>query len=126
MGAKRVADAAPEPSFALGSLHIIEIGEMSTKPRPITLRIILARLDPIAFQRCFVAWTAALTKTSADVIAIHGNTLRRSYQKKGAEAPIHVVSAFAARQRIVLCQTKVRDKSNEIVAIPALLELLSI
>ena len=90
------------------------------------LGIILAKLDPVAFQRCFVAWTAALTKTSAEVIAIDGKTVRRSYQKKGAEDPIHVVSAFAARQRMVLGQTRVGDKSNEIVAIPALLELLAI
>src|SRR6516225_4431138 len=90
------------------------------------LGIILARLDPAAFQRCFVAWTAALTRTSAEVIAIDGKTVRRSYQKKGAEEPVHVVSAFAARQRMVLGQMKVGDKSNEIVAIPALLELLAI
>ena len=96
------------------------------------LGIILAKLDPVAFQRCFVAWAAALTKTSADVIAIPGSgpgtgkTVRRSYQKKGAEEPIHVVSAFAARQRMALGQMKVGDKSNEIVAIPALLELLAI
>ena len=89
------------------------------------LGIILAKLDPVGFQRCFVAWTAALTKTSAEVIAIDGKTVRRSYQKKGAEEPIHVVSAFAARQRMVLGQTRVGDKSNEIVAIPALLELLA-
>jgi len=66
------------------------------------LGIILAKLDPAAFQRCFVAWTAALTRTSAEVIAIDGKTVRRSYQKKGAEDPIHVVSAFAAGQRMAL------------------------
>jgi hypothetical protein len=52
--------------------------------------------------------------------------VRRSYQKKGAKAPIHmvsVVSAFAARQRLVLGQVKVAEKSNEIVAIPKLLDL---
>ena len=69
---------------------------------------------------------AALTGAPADVIAIEGKTLRRSYQKKGAKAPIHMVSAFAARQRLVLGQVKVADKSNEIVAIPALLKMLSI
>ncbi len=90
------------------------------------LGIILVKLDPVAFQRCFVAWTAAHTKTSAEVIAIDGKTVRRSYQKKGAKEPIHVVSAFATRQRMVLGQTKVGDKSNEIVAIPALLDLLAI
>ena len=60
------------------------------------------------------------------MIAIDGKTVRRSYQKKGGEEPIHVVSAFAARQRMVLGQVKVGEKSNEIVAIPALLGLLAI
>jgi len=87
---------------------------------------IFATLDAVQFQRCFVAWVAALTGAAADVIAIDGKTLRRSYQKKGAKAPIHMVSAFAARQRLVLGQVKVADKSNEIVAIPALLAMMAI
>ena len=87
---------------------------------------IFATLDATAFQRCFVAWVAALTKTPAEVIAIDGKTLRRSYRKKGAKAPIHMVSAFAARQRLVLGQVKVAQKPNEIVAIPALLDMLAI
>jgi predicted transposase YbfD/YdcC len=87
---------------------------------------IFATLDAGEFQRCFVAWVAALTGVSADVIAIDGKTLRRSYQKKGAKAPIHMVSAFATRQRLVLGQVKVAEKSNEIVAIPAILAMLAI
>src|SRR5450759_3514749 len=87
---------------------------------------VFATLDAQAFQRCFVAWVAALTKTSAEVIAIDGKTLRRSYQKKGSKEPIHMVSAFAARQRLVMGQVAVVEKSNEIVAIPALLDMLSI
>ncbi len=87
---------------------------------------ILATLDAEQFQRCFVAWVAALTGAPSEVIAIDGKSLRRSYQKKGAKAPIHMVSAFAARQRLVLGQIKVADKSNEIVAIPKLLDMLAI
>jgi len=69
---------------------------------------------------------ASLTGAAAEVIAIDGKTVRRSFQKKGAKAPIHMVSAFAARQRLVLGQVKVAEKSNEIVAIPALLDMLAI
>lgn len=84
---------------------------------------VFATLDAQAFQRCFVAWVAALTKTSAEFIAIDGKTLRRSYQKKGSKEPIHMVLAFAARQRLVMGQVAVVEKSNEIVAIPALLDM---
>lgn len=87
---------------------------------------IFATLDAQAFQRCFVAWVAALTKTPAEVIAIDGKTSRRSYKKKGSKEPIHMVSAFAARQRLVLGQVAVAEKSNEIVAIPALLDMMAI
>ena len=87
---------------------------------------ILAVLDHEQFQRCFVAWAAALTGTPEGVIAIDGKTARRSGQKRKGQAPIHMVSAFAARQRLVLGQVKVAEKSNEIVAIPKLLDLLVI
>jgi len=87
---------------------------------------ILATLDAEQFQRCFVAWVATLTGVPAEVVAIDGKTLRRAFQKRGAKAPIHMVSAFAARQRLVLGQIKVADKSNEIIAIPKLLDMLAI
>jgi predicted transposase YbfD/YdcC len=92
---------------------------------------ILATLDAEAFERCFVAWVAAQTRVPAEVVAIDGKTVRRSGSKtskkrKDLAGPIHVVSAFAARQRLVLGQVKVGEKSNEIVAIPELLRMLAI
>ena len=92
---------------------------------------ILATLDPEPFERCFVAWVAAQTGVPADVVAIDGKTVRRSgsktsKKKKDPKGPIHIVSAFAARQRLVLGQVKVGEKSNEIVAIPKLLRMLAI
>lgn len=87
---------------------------------------IFATLDAEAFRRCFVAWVAALVKTPADLIAIDGKTSRRSGSKTNAKEPIHMVSAFAARQRLVMGQIAVAEKSNEIVAIPALLDMMAI
>jgi predicted transposase YbfD/YdcC len=87
---------------------------------------IVAVLDAEQFQRCFVAWVAALTGAPEGVIAIDGKTSRRSGQKSGCNPPIHMVSAFAARQRLVLGQVKVAEKCNEIIAIPKLLDMLAI
>jgi hypothetical protein len=67
-----------------------------------------------------------VTGVPAGVIAIDGKTVRRSGHKRSAKAPNHIVSAFAARQRLVLGQVKVAEKSNEIIAIPKLLDLLVI
>jgi len=86
---------------------------------------IFATLDAEEFQRCFVAFVAGQTRVPPEVIAIDGKALRRSFRKKG-ENPIHMVSAFAARQRLVLGQVKVDEKSNEIAAIPKLLEMMAI
>ncbi|MFL5255084.1 MAG: ISAs1 family transposase [Rhodopila sp.] len=87
---------------------------------------ILAALDAEQFQRCFVSWVAALTGVAAGVIAIDGKTIRRSGHKRSGKAAIHLVAAFAARQRLVLGQVKVAEKSNEIIAIPKLLDMLAI
>ena len=87
---------------------------------------ILSVLDAEQFERCFVNWVAALTGAPREVIAIDGKTLRRSGAKKDAQAAVHMVSAFAAHQRLVLGQVRVADKSNEIAAIPKLLDLLAL
>jgi predicted transposase YbfD/YdcC len=85
---------------------------------------IFAALDPEPFRACFVTWVAGQTGAPPDAIAIDGKTARGS-RRNGKEA-IHIVSAFAVSQRLVLAQAKVGEKSNEIVAIPALLDLLRI
>ena len=71
---------------------------------------ILAALDAEVFQRCFVAWVATITGTTAEVIAIGGKTLRRSHDKRTGKPAIHMVSAFAARQRLVLSQVRSQDR----------------
>jgi predicted transposase YbfD/YdcC len=87
---------------------------------------LFATLDAEQFQSCFVAWVAAVSKVGPELVAIDGKTLRRSYQEGGGKAPIHMVSAWSTRQNLVLGQVKVDSKSNEITAIPKLLDLLTI
>ena len=77
-----------------------------------------ATLDSEHFQRCFVAWAAALTGAPAGVIAMDGKTSRRSYQKTGARAPIHMVSAFAARQRLVGLALHHRPPQQRPITVP--------
>jgi hypothetical protein len=83
-------------------------------------------LNPEQFQGCFIALVGTLTGLSAYIIAIDGKTLRRSLQEGGAKAPIHMISAWAFEHNLVLGQTKVAAKSNEITAIPQLFDLLTI
>ena len=125
-GAETFVDIALFGEKKLDLLAPVPAVSRTARLRTIIWAIFLPRSTPEQFQRCFVRWVAALTGSPAEVIAIDGKTLRRSYQKKGAKAPIHMVSAFAARQRLVLGQIKVADKSNEIVAIPKLLDMLAI
>ena len=122
-GAETITDIARFGEKKLALLRRFRPFEAGT-PAHDHLGDILATLDAEAFQRCFVAWVAALIGVPEGVVAIDGKTVRRS--KGPGQAAIHMVSAFAARQRLVLGQVKVADKANEIVAIPKLLDMLAI
>lgn len=96
-------------------------------PSPDTFRRLFERLDPEAFTACFTAWVATLRRqTNGEVVSIDGKTLRHSFDTAAGRAPIHVISAWASKNRLVLGQLKVDDKSNEIPAIPVLLALLDL
>lgn len=92
-----------------------------------TFARVFARLNPQQFQQCFLNWIKAINKiTSGEVIALDGKTLRHSYDKGAGIGAIHMVSAWATENRLVLGQLKVDEKSNEITAIPELLKLLEL
>ncbi len=121
-GAETITDIARFGEKKLGLLRRFRPFAEGT-PAHDHLGHFLATLDTEAFERCFVAWVAALIGVPEGMVAIDGKTVRRSKGK--AKGPIHIVSAFAARQRLVLGQVKVAEKSNEIVAIPKLLDMLA-
>ncbi len=88
---------------------------------------VFAALNPDALTKCFSTWIASLAKvTHGEVVAIDGKTIRRSFDTASSKAAIHMVSAWASQQRLVLGQVKTNEKSNEITAIPKLLELLEL
>jgi len=87
---------------------------------------LFAALDKEQFQTCFINWVTALRQRVKGVVAIDGKTLRRSFDKAGKKGAIHMVSAWCSGQNLVLGQTQVDKKSNEITAIPQLLDLLTI
>lgn len=83
-------------------------------------------IDPKQFQICFVAFVERFSAACKGVIAIDGKALRRSFDSASGQSPLYMVSAWGCEQRLVLAQTDVDIKSNEITAIPKLLELLSL
>lgn len=96
-------------------------------PCPDTFRRVFERINPKVFERCFQRWVQSIVETiGAQVIPIDGKTLRGSYDRQQKKSALHLVSAWASEHRLVLGQVKVTDKSNEITAIPALLELLDL
>ena len=91
-----------------------------------TLTEVIAALDPDLFKSCFTTWVAGLREAAPDLIAVDGKTMRRSHARGQGRGPLHLVSAWASRQRLVLGQEAVAGKSNEIAAIPLLLERLAL
>jgi len=92
-----------------------------------TFRYVVSRLDPLAFQRCFGSWIEALSRaTDLKLIAIDGKVLRDSLDRAHGQAALHLVSAWATENHLSLGQVATDAKSNEITAIPRLLQLLDL
>ncbi len=92
-----------------------------------TIARVFSRLNPEQFQKCFLSWIQSISCLNpGEAIALDGKTLRHSYDRGGNKKAIHMVSAWATSQRLVLGQVKVDKKSNEIAAIPALLKVLKL
>jgi predicted transposase YbfD/YdcC len=92
-----------------------------------TFNNVIRCIEPNQFASCFQDWiTAAITMIGAEVIPIDGKTHRGSYDRRKKQKPLHTVSAWASSHQILLGQTKVDKKSNEITAIPELLKTISV
>lgn len=93
-----------------------------------TFSRVLAHVDPDALRMAFIGWMGEIQEiTQGDVVAMDGKTLRRSFDRSGdGKGAIHMVSAWLSKNRMVLGQLKVEEKSNEITAIPALLRILEV
>ena len=91
-----------------------------------TFNRVFSLIDPEELQKCFISWVQSIAKISeGQIISIDGKRMRHSGEK-GKKAIIHMVSAWSHDNSMVLGQVKVNDKSNEITAIPALLDLLMV
>jgi predicted transposase YbfD/YdcC len=90
------------------------------------LRTIMNRIDPDLFTACFSSWVAECWPDKLDLVAIDGKTSRRSHNRKTGQKALHLVSAFATSSKLVLGQEATEEKSNEITAIPVLLERLDL
>ena len=91
-----------------------------------TFNRVFSAIDSTQFEACFIEWVKSISELlPKEVVAIDGKTIRGA-KSKGNKSPIHMVSAFASANNLVLGQVKTDDKSNEINAIPKLLEILSL
>jgi len=89
------------------------------------LRTLMNRIDPDLFSACFMSWANELRPDAPAHIALDGKTSRRSHNRRKGQNPLHLVSAFATNERLVLGQEAVAEKANELEAIPAVLERLA-
>ena len=88
---------------------------------------IFAMLDPVQFESCFMEWVEAVNEVVAgQVVAIDGKTIRRSHDRQAGKSAVHMVSAWASANHLVLGQLRVNEQSNEITAIPELLGALDV
>lgn len=90
------------------------------------LRVIMNHIDPALFSACFEAWVAERWPEAPSLVALDGKTSRRSHDEAAGRRALHLVSAFATNRHLVLGQEAVEEKSNEIIAIPALLARLAL
>jgi predicted transposase YbfD/YdcC len=91
-----------------------------------TFRNVFICLDPLEFEEHFLMWVRAVTEKIKGLISIDGKQLRRSHEKSAGRSALHMVSAWAKENQIVLAQRKVDEKTNEITVIPELLDVLSL
>lgn len=96
-------------------------------PADDTIARIISKIEPESFHACFINWMSAVhSLTEGQVVAIDGKTLRGSYNRDDRASTIHMISAYASANKLVLGQHKTEQKSNEITAIPELIKLLDI
>ena len=91
-----------------------------------TFSRLFRQLDPVQFRAAFQRFMASFSKTLEGVVAIDGKVLRRSFDRASGKSPLHMVSAWGCKQRLVLAQIATDAKSNEITAVPKLLRMLSL
>lgn len=92
-----------------------------------TFSRVFSRINPAEFHQGFSSWVNSITeKLEVEIISIDGKTLKQSYDRNHQQKALHIVSAWSSSHQLVLGQQKIRDKSNEITAIPALIEMLEI
>jgi hypothetical protein len=88
---------------------------------------VFAAIEPSEFEHGFIQWTQRVSQISrGEIVPIEGQSLHRSHDRPGGQPALHLMSAWASQNQLILGQLKVNDKSNEITAIPKLLELLDL